>query len=85
MQITSAVLAGLGPITSTAVGNCIERKQERFLNEKLPIAKCLSDQEAKNKFERLANLLTNSETNSRHAKVAAELIHLREEKLGQTT
>nr|MBP9094606.1 hypothetical protein [bacterium] len=85
VQITSAVLAGLGPITSTAVGNCIERKQERFLNEKLPIAKCLSDQEAKNKFERLANLLTNSETNSRHAKVAAELIHLREEKLGLDT
>lgn len=85
IQITSSVLAGLGPITSTAVGNCIKHQQERSLNEKLPLANCLSDQEAKQKFERLASLLANSETNNRHGKIAAELIHLREEKLGLDT
>ncbi len=85
VQITSAFLAGLGPITSKAVGSYIERQQERNLNEKLPLSNCLSDQEAKSKFERLANLLANSETHSRHAKIVAELIHLREEKLGLDT
>jgi len=83
--VTSAVLAGLGPIASTAAGTCIERRQTRYLNEQLPLLKGLSDEQAKSKFERLANLLASDDANSRHGKIAAELIHLREEKLGLDT
>lgn len=73
--VTSAVLAGLGPIASTAAGNYMERRQERILNEQLPLRKGLSDEQARSKFERLANLLASDDASSSHGKIAAELIH----------
>lgn len=82
---TASCLAAMGPAASSTVGNCIQRYQERSLARDLPAATFLSDEEAKQKFERLAQLLTESDTNSQHGQLAAELIHLREERLGLDT
>jgi hypothetical protein len=79
--ITSACLAAIGPAASSAVGNCIQRYQKRSLSKKLPVSNLLSDMEAKQKFEHLAQLLEQSET-KQDGQLAAELTRLREEKIG---
>jgi hypothetical protein len=83
--ITSAVLAGAGPIASSTIGNWMQRYQQRSLSKKLAVSTFLSDQEAQQKFERLAQLLASRETSSQHSKLASELVRLREEKLGLDT
>jgi hypothetical protein len=83
--ISAACLAALGPIASSTVGNCVQHYQKRFLSRKLPISPFLSDEEAKQKFERLAQLLGSSETKSRNVQLASELLRLREEKIGLDT
>ncbi len=83
--ITSAIFAGLGPFASSTIGNCMRRHQEKSLSKDLPISPFLSDEEAKNKFERLTQLLKSDETNKQHAQLASELIRMREEKLGLDT
>ncbi len=83
--IASACLAGVGPIASATVGNWVQRHQERSLAKKLAVSPFLSDDEAKQKFGRLAQLLLSRETSSQHGKLAAELVRLREEKLGLDT
>ena len=80
--IASACLAGVGPIASSTVGNFMQRCQKRSLSKKLPMSPSLSDQEAKQKFERLAQLLASSETTRQQGQLASELIRLREEKVG---
>lgn len=52
-----------------------------MLPSKLP----LSDAQAKEKFDRLAELLESDETKTQNLRVAKELIHLREEKLALDT
>ena len=83
--IASACLAGAGPIASSGVGNFMQHCQKRSLSKELPIAPSLSDQEAKQKFERLAQLLASSDTNKQQSQLASELIRLREEKVGLDT
>ncbi len=83
--IAAACLAGLGPFASSTTGNWMQRFQKRSLAKQLPATPFLSDEEAKQKFERLAQLLVNGETNSQHSQLASELIRLREEKLGLDT
>ena len=83
--ITSACLAGLGPVMSTTIGNCMERHQKRSLSKKLPVSYFLSDEEARHKFERLAQLLSSTEAHDQHSQLASELVRLREEKLGLDT
>ena len=80
--IASAFIAGLGPLASSTVGNCMQSYQERSLSKKLPVAPFLTDEEAKKKFERLAEVLATDETTKQNAKLSSELIRLREEKLG---
>ena len=63
----------------------MQRYQKRTLARVLPTTPFLSDEEAKQRFERLAQLLSDSETNSQHGQLAAELIRLREERLGLDT
>ena len=83
--IASACLAGVGPIASSTVGNCVQRYQKRLLSKKLPISPFLSDSEARQKFERLAQLLASNETNNQQGQLASELIRLRKEKIGLDT
>ena len=85
MLIPASFLAGLGPAMSSAVGAFIERYQSRRLEDKLPGALALSDEEARHKFERLAELLENSRLEEQKNQLAADLVHLREEKIGLDT
>jgi len=83
--IASACLAGRGPFASSTVGKCMEHHQTRALAKELPVPPFLSDQEAKLKLQRLTQLLTSSETNTQTAKMASDLLRLREEKVGLDT
>jgi hypothetical protein len=85
IQIATAFVAGLGPVSSSAVGTWVERHQRHLLDRKLPAPPFISDQEAKQKFERLAQLLTSDETREQHGQLSAELVRLREEKVGLDT
>lgn len=85
MLIASAFLAGLGPVTSSTFGNCIERYQKRRLSRELPVSPFLSDEEAKRKFERLAQLLASDEAHAQNSQLASDLVRLREEKIGLDT
>ncbi len=83
--ITTACLAGTAPAASSAVGNFMERHQMRSMAKSLPLTPFLSDQEAKQKFERLAELLSANEAQGHSNPIAAELVRLREEKIGLDT
>ncbi len=83
--IASAFLAGMGPLASSAVGNYMEHYQRRAFAKELPVPPFLSDKEAKEKFDRLTQLLASSETNSQHVQLASELVRMRAEKLGLDT
>ena len=85
LLIASACLAGVGPIASTTVGNCMRHYHARSLAKTLPASPFLTDEEAKKKYERLAQLLASSETTNQHGQLASELVRLREEKLGLDT
>ncbi|MBX9689220.1 MAG: hypothetical protein K2X27_21100 [Candidatus Obscuribacterales bacterium] len=80
--LSAACLASVGPAASTLAGNWMQRHQEKSLAKKLPARTFLSDEEAKQKFDRLTQLLEIDETNQKHVQLASELIRLREEKLG---
>lgn len=82
---TSASLAGLGPAASSTAGNWMQHHQERRLAKELPTVPFLTDAQAKEKFDRLTELLARDETKTQNVRVATELIRLREEKLGLDT
>lgn len=81
--LSSVFLAALGPAASSAVGNLVERHQKKCIGRKLseqPPA--LSNEEARQGFERLAQLLTSADAGDPGSLLAAELAHLRKEKVG---
>ncbi|MDX1985830.1 MAG: hypothetical protein SFV17_04000 [Candidatus Obscuribacter sp.] len=82
---TAASLAGLGPAASSVAGNWVQRRQERSLEKLLPSKAPLTDAEAKQKFDRLTELLESDESKAQNLRVAKELIHLRQEKLALDT
>jgi hypothetical protein len=85
VAISAAVLAGIGPVSSTIAGNLMNRYQMRCLTRELPAHTELSDEQAKRKFDRLAQLLELTATNQESGQLAADLVRLREEKVGLDT
>lgn len=85
LLIASSCVAGVGPATSELTRICIERHQKRYLSRKLPVSPFLSDEEAKQKFERLAKLLEMDEVRNQNGQLASEVVRLREEKIGLDT
>lgn len=83
--ISAAVLAGIGPVSSTIAGNLMNRYQMRCLTRELPAHTLLTDEQAKRKFDRLAQLLELTATNQESGQLAADLVRLREEKVGLDT
>lgn len=79
---SSSSLAALGPIMSSKCGEWASRRQENKLAKVFPKTEILSDEEARLKFERLAELLVDSDLARQHGKLLADLVRLREEKLG---
>ena len=80
--LASTFLAGVGPATSRIMQRSIEKHQERFLSRQLPASPFLSDEEARKKLERLAQLLKMNEARDQNSQLASELIRLREETIG---
>ena len=80
--IASACLAGLGPFASSSFGNRVENYHMRFLSKKFPTSTSISDEEAKRKLERLEQILASEATTNQNGQLAAELLRMREEKIG---
>jgi hypothetical protein len=83
--LASTFLAGVGPTASGIMKGYIERRQARRLSSELPGSQLLSDKEAKQKLERLAQLLEMNEARDQNSQLASELIRLREETIGLDT
>jgi hypothetical protein len=83
--ISAACVAGIAPAASSAVGSLMQHHHMKSMSRSLPVTPFLSDQEAKKKFERLAELLSNDEAQGHRNLIAAELVRLREEKIGLDT
>ncbi|MDX1985828.1 MAG: hypothetical protein SFV17_03990 [Candidatus Obscuribacter sp.] len=59
-------------------GNWVQKPQERSVEKLLPSKAPLTDAEAKQKFERLTELLESDESKAHNLRVAKELIQLLE-------
>ena len=60
----------------------MRRYQTRYLSSELEARPFLSDEEAKQQFERLAQLLASNAPHDENSQLASELVNLRQERIG---